>query len=397
MIIKISKEYLYNEMKNVGPHPASLDIFKNKAEIIPLKIFDILAPGANIIKQEILSLGGDAVVHKNAVNCKKEVSDVILLGTIKHYTFLIDKLKIMSYFGLDKIGIELKQYLTVKKPDSIQSPWGRTLTFDRTRVMGIINVTTDSFYEGSRKQTIEEILLTAQNMIQDGADVLDIGGMSTRPGSDPVDEEEEEKRVVLGVKTIREHYSDIMISVDTYRANVAKKALDAGADIINDVSGFGFDKKLVEVVAKSNAPYILMHIKGTPKDMQKNPTYSDLIKEMIEYFIEKIQYATSCNINANNIIIDPGLGFGKRHEDNMEIIDRMEELKSIKKPILIAASRKSFIGKALSLSSPAERLEGTLAITALSAHKDIDMVRVHDVRENVRIIKMMEAIKCRRQ
>ena len=174
-------------------------------------------------------------------------------------------------------------------------------------------------------------------------------------------------------------------------------ALEAGADIINDVSGFSFDKDLIEVVAKSNAPYILMHIKGTPKNMQKNPTYDDLLREIMQYFIDKIQYAQTFNIDENNIILDPGLGFGKTHKDNMEIMDRMQELKSLHKPLLIAASRKSFIGKALSLESPADRLEGTLAITALCAHQNIDMVRVHDVKENVRIIKMMEAIKCRRQ
>ncbi|WP_213996989.1 dihydropteroate synthase, partial [Tepidanaerobacter syntrophicus] len=256
--------------------------------------------------------------------------------------------------------------------------------------------TSDSFYPGSRKQSIQEILDTAQDMIQSGADVVDIGGMSTRPGSDPISEEEETKRVVMAIKAIRENCQDVMISVDTYRSNVAEKALEAGADIINDVSGFSFDQRLIEVAAKSNAPYILMHIKGTPKNMQENPAYDDLIKEIAQYFVEKINYAISFNMNENNIILDPGLGFGKTYEDNMEIMDRVCELQSLHRPLLIAASRKSFIGKALGLKSPENRLEGTLAITALCAYHDVDMVRVHDVRENVRIIEMVEAIKCRR-
>ena len=281
-------------------------------------------------------------------------------------------------------------------PKVIKSPWGRRLLLDRTRVMGIINVTPDSFYENSRKQTVEEILLTAGKMIREGADILDIGGMSTRPGSDPVAESEEEKRILPAVKAIRENYPDIMISVDTYRSNVAEKALEAGADIINDVSGFSFDQRLIEVAAKSNAPYILMHIKGTPKNMQENTAYDDLIKEIAQYFVEKINYAISFNMNENNIILDPGLGFGKTYEDNMEIMDRVCELQSLHRPLLIAASRKSFIGKALGLKSPEDRLEGTLAITALCTYHDVDMVRVHDVRENVRIIEMVEAIKCRR-
>lgn len=345
----------------------------------------------------MLSLGGDAVVHKNAVDCSVETSDIILLGTKKHYNILTDKLKQMPYFKLDKVYNELKQYFTVKKPNSIKSPWGRTLILDKTRVMGIINVTCDSFYSGSSKQSIKEILDTAQDMIKSGVDVLDIGGMSTRPSSCPVSEEEEKRRIITAIKAIRENYKDIMISVYTYRANVAEKALETGADIINDVSGFGFDKKLIEVVAKSNAPYILMHIKGTPKNMQKNPTYDDLIKEIMQYFIDKINYAKSFNINENNIVLDPGIGFGKTYEDNMEIMDRIQELKSLHSPLLIAASRKAFIGKALSLKSAADRLEGTLAITALCAHQGVDMVRVHDVKENIRIIKMMEAIKYQRQ
>jgi len=282
-------------------------------------------------------------------------------------------------------------------PKVIKSPWGRRLLLDRTRVMGIINVTPDSFYENSRKQTVEEILLTAGKMIREGADILDIGGMSTRPGSDPVAESEEEKRILPAVKAIRENYPDIMISVDTYRANVAQKALDAGADIVNDISGFAFDSDLIEVIAQNRVPYILMHIKGTPKDMQKNPGYTDLMAEMMEYFAEKIDFLTTRHVDEDQILIDPGIGFGKRVEDNLEILYRMEEFKQLQKPILIAASRKSFIGKVLSLDSPAERLEGTLAVTALCAWRNIDMVRVHDVKENVRIIQMVEAIKCRGQ
>ena len=394
MILEISQEYLKNEMKKVNAHPASFNIFKDKYMIIPLKLFDIPTPGANIIKQEMLSSGGDAVVHKNAVDCNVETSDIILLGTKKHYNILMEKLQKMPYFKLDKACCELKKFFN-RKTNFIKS-LGAELCFDKTRVMGIINVTSDSFYSGSRKQSIQEILDTARDMIQSGADVVDIGGMSTRPGSDPISEEDEAKRVVMAIKAIRENYHDIMISVDTYRSNVAEKALEAGADIINDVSGFSFDQKLVEVAAKSNAPYILMHIKGTPKNMQENPTYDDLIKEIAQYFIDKINYAISFNMDENNIILDPGLGFGKTYKDNMEIMDRVRELQSLHRPLLIAASRKSFIGKALDLKSADDRLEGTLAITALCAYQDVDMVRVHDVKENVRIIEMVEAIKCRR-
>lgn len=397
MIINISPAYLNSELKKVGIHPASNKIFGRKAEIIPLKAFDVPAPGANILKQEMLSLGGDAVVHKNVINCNVEVSDVILLGTRKHYNILLDKLKLMPYFGLGRVRSALKSYFETLKPNSITSPWGRKLTFDRPRLMGIINISPDSFYAGSRKQNMAEILETAAKMVQDGVDVLDLGAMSTRPGSDPVDEATEYAKIIPAVAAIRKNHSETLISVDTYRARIAQAALDAGADIINDISGFGFDEKLIEVVVKSKAPYILMHIKGTPKDMQTNPTYADLIKEIMQYFANKIARARDLGVPEHNIIIDPGLGFGKTYEDNMEIMDRMSELKSFRRPLLIGASRKSFVGTALALESPADRLEGTLAITALCAYHDVDLIRVHDVRENARVIKMVEAIKCRRR
>lgn len=394
MIIKIPQEYLDNEMKKVKAHPASYNIFRNKSEIIPLKIFDIPAPAANIIKQEMLSLGGDAVVHKNAVNCCVEKSDIILLGTVKQYNFFMEKLKKMPYFSLDKVRIMLRQYFSAKKPDSIKSPWGRALALDRTRVMGIINVSPDSFYVGSCKQNIEKILSTCQIMIQDGADILDISGISNYPGSDSTRTEEEQKGIVTAVKTIRENYSHIMISANTCSGNAAKKALEAGADIISDVSGFDLNDKLAEVIAQSGTPCILTHTKGITENIQTTPTYDDLLREIMQYFTDKIQYTSSFNIDENNIIINPGLGFGKTCEDNMEILDRMQELKSLHKPLLIDTSGKPFAHKTSTLES--DEREGALAIAALCAHQNIDIVRVNDVKAAVGVIKKIEAIKCRR-
>ena len=269
------------------------------------------------------------------------------------------------------------------------TPWNRKIEFGRTMVMGIINVTPDSFFADSRKQSVLEAVETAKKMIEEGVDIIDVGGMSTRPGSDPVDEEEELNRVIPVIRAIRS-ITDVPISVDTYRWRVALKALEAGADIVNDISGYQFEPDIVRVVSENNVPYVLMHIKGTPKTMQENPHYEDVVKEIKEYFTEKIEYLKEKGVN--QIVLDPGIGFGKRYEDNLEILRRIDEFKEFKLPILIGASRKSFIGITLGNVPPEERLEGTLAVTAYCTMKGVDIIRVHDVLPNKRVIRMMEAI-----
>ncbi len=256
------------------------------------------------------------------------------------------------------------------------------------KVMGIINVTPDSFYEDSRVK-IDELLERVNQMIKEGAEIIDVGGESTRPGSDPVPLEEELNRVIPAIKLIKENFN-IKVSVDTYKAKVAQKALEAGADIVNDISAMMFDPDMVKVVADNKVPVILMHIKGTPKDMQQNPTYEDVVKEIKEYFIERINFAKAQGIE--QVILDPGIGFGKKLEHNLEILRRIKEFKELGYPILIGASRKSMIGMILNGLPPSERLEGTLAITAYCALNGVDYIRVHDVKENFRVVKVIEAI-----
>jgi len=394
VLVEISIDFLKKEIEKVDAYPDSFPIFEKKSKIIPLKLYDISSPTANILKQEMLSLGGDLVVHKNVVNCKVEKTDVIFLGTLKQYELLIKKIERQKYFDIPRVLKELQDYLEKRKVESIETLWGKKLNFNRTLIMGVINVTPNSFYAGSRKEKIEEILKTASDMVENGVDIIDIGGESTRPGSEPVSEEEELNRVIPAIEVIRENFPDLVISIDTYRAKVAKEALEKGADMVNDISGLMFDKELVKVIADSKAPLILMHIKGTPENMQQNPYYDDVIKEIIEYFLERMEFAESFGVDLSKVIIDPGIGFGKRYEDNLEILARLREFKSLKKPILIGASRKAFIGKALGDIPPEERLEGTLGITALCVLNDVDIVRVHDVKENKRVIKVLEAIKC---
>lgn len=394
MIMEISHEFLGKEMEKVGAHPLSFPIFKRKSSIILLKIFNISSPTANVLKQEMLSVGGDVVVHKNSIDCKVDRTDVILMGTKKHYNILIQKIENLKYFDLSRVVYELKEYFVKEKPKLIVTPWNRVLNFNRTLLMGIINVTPDSFYSNSRKLEKEDILNTAKSMVENGVDIIDIGGQSTRPGSSFIDEEEELNRVIPAVEMVRESFPEVLISVDTFRAKVAEEAIKKGADIINDISAFRFDGNLVRIVKEYNTPYILMHMKGTPKDMQINPHYIDLTKDILEFFVEKLDFIVKNGVNEDRVIIDPGIGFGKRYEDNLEILARIKEFKSLKKPLLIGASRKSFIGKALSDLPPEERLEGTLGVTALCVLNDVDIIRVHDVKENKRVVKVLEAIKC---
>lgn len=270
---------------------------------------------------------------------------------------------------------------------------GTIYNFENMKIMGILNATKDSFYPGSRIEDVENAVKRAIKMVEDGADILDIGGESTRPGSDPVTVEEEIERVAPVIKAIRDRDKDILISVDTYRSETAEAAIKVGADIINDISAMTFDEKMADIAVKYNVPIILMHIKGTPKDMQKNPHYDDVVKEVKDFFQERIDYGISKGIKRNKMILDPGIGFGKNFNHNMELIRKIDSLLVFDLPILLAVSRKSSIGKALGDVPVEERLEGTIAVSCYAAMKDVDMIRVHDVLENKRAIKMIEVLK----
>ncbi|WP_192584460.1 dihydropteroate synthase [Clostridium botulinum] len=393
MIIELNKNSFPEEFNKIEVHEGSVNIFMNKNSITPLKIFNVLAPAANIIKQEILALGGDCAVNKYCINCKVETSDIILLGTKRQYKKLLQKLKCMTFFRIEEIVGELENYIKNNGDVKTVLKDGREINYENLKVMGIINCTPDSFYEGSRKDSIEEALKTAEKMLKEGAEILDIGGESTRPGSDPVDEEEEIKRVVPVIREIKNKFKDVIISIDTYRANTAKAAIEAGADIVNDISAMKYDENMVKVVKEYDVPVILMHVKGKPKDMQVEPAYGDLMKEIHLYFNERIDYCKAHGISDDKIILDPGIGFGKTVEHNLKIMNRIEELKSFNLPVLLAASRKATIGKVLGNLPAEERLEGTIALSCLAVDAGIQMVRVHDVKENIRAIRMLEAVR----
>ena len=259
-----------------------------------------------------------------------------------------------------------------------------------TLIMGILNVTPDSFSDGGKFIHLDKALSQAQYMEKNGADIIDIGGESTRPGAISVSVKEEINRTIPVIEEIRK-FSNISISIDTYKSEVAEKALLAGADFINDISGFTFDSRMMEIVKKFDVPVVLMHIKGTPQDMQTNPTYIDVIKDLLEFFSFQINKALDFGIKKVQIIIDPGIGFGKQLNDNFILIRRLKEFSELGFPILIGPSRKSFIG--LTLDSPPEyRLEGTLAAVSAGILNGASIVRVHDVKEVKRTVIITDKI-----
>lgn len=288
---------------------------------------------------------------------------------------------------------KLKTILVPKLPKlgfrEIKTP--ARLKLSRTYIVGILNVTPDSFSDGNRFYKLSESIPHALEMIEQGADIIDIGGESTRPGAKPLPLGVELKRVIPVIENLVRIRPDIIISIDTYKAKVAEAAIKAGARIVNDISGLGFDAEMADVVARYKAPLILMHIKGTPQTMQVNPAYKNLKQEIFDYFRKRINYAIKNGIKRSQIIIDPGLGFGKRLEDNYKILGWLEELHKLGQPIMLGPSRKSFIGKVLNLP-PEERMEGTAAVVAYAVLKDVQFIRVHDVREMKRVITISETI-----
>ncbi len=260
----------------------------------------------------------------------------------------------------------------------------------RTHIIGILNVTPDSFSDGGKFFKFDDAVKQGIKMAEEGADILDIGGESTRPGSNPVSLEEELSRVIPVIESLSKRI-DIPISIDTYKAKVAQTALKAGAQMINDISALRFDPEMKKITAEYNVPIVLMHIQGTPRNMQENPWYEDVISEITDYLKESIKIATGAGIDPDKIIIDPGIGFGKRLEDNLNILKNLKRFSILNCPILIGCSRKSFIGKILNLPM-GERLEGSLAALAVAVMNGAHIVRVHDIKESKRVVELIDAI-----
>lgn len=268
----------------------------------------------------------------------------------------------------------------------------KRITFDSSaKLMGVVNITPDSFYDGGRYFDMEAAVDRIFELVSNGTSIIDIGGESSRPNAFPVSTEEELGRILPVIRVVRGKIS-VPISVDTYKSAVARIVLEEGVDIINDISALRFDPLLPEVIAEHKAGVILMHMQGVPRNMQDNPYYDDVVKEIRDFLRERIEFAVSCGISEENIMIDPGIGFGKRLEDNLLIFKNIDSFKKLDRPLLIGPSRKTFIGE-ITGKDPGDRIFGTAGVIAYCALKGIDLIRVHDIPKMMDVIDMVHAIR----
>lgn len=373
LIREISPKSAEAVIQDIGFDKAYIQTAVKKYNYKLIKISELTCPQATIIKQLALSVGSDAAVHREAITCKVDRSGLLLGGSVAQLEMICEKLK-KQPFKLKELSGQLLAQLQPRK-----THWS-----DKTYIMGILNVTPDSFSDGGKYLDPEHALDHAKQMIEDGADIIDIGGESTRPYSKEVDSEEELKRVIPVIEKIRAFDQDITLSIDTRHSSVAEHAVKAGVNIINDVSGLEWDQKMLDVAAKAQVPVVIMHSLGSPDTMQVAPVYEENVVDAVyKDLYKKTQRAIETGIKPENIIIDPGIGFGKTKEHNIELIKRIEEFNSMGYAVLIGLSKKSFI---------AGDEDATLALNTYVAAKGANIIRVHDVAKHFKAIQTLDKV-----
>ena len=388
MIFLNSQQEVRAALDNIGVDDGAYAFLVPKGVYHYLKLKDMPCRAANIIKQEMLSKGGEAAVSKEALYGEGH-TDVLIMGTVKQYRLLIKKLKLQP-LGLKQVAGEIENLLKNLEPAArrVDLCHGKSLQFgERTFIMGILNLTPDSFSDGGRYTELDQALRHACEMREQGADIIDIGGASTRPQAEIVGEQEELNRVLPVVRRLA--HEDMILSVDTFRSKVAAACLDAGAHMINNIGGLQLDRGLMPSLVERKTPVVLMHNR---LHIDTGKPYQDLIADIINELDIMIKDTVAAGLPAEKIIIDPGLGFGKTPAENRLLMKRLATFKGLGKPILIGASRKRFIGRTLDVEVD-QRLEGSLAVLAIGILNGADIIRVHDVKESYRVARMTDAIK----
>ena len=391
LLVAQTPEHAARELQRMAVDSYGIVAMVSKMRTLCIQLSHLECRQANVLKQEMLSLGGDAAVARGTVACSIDKTDCVLIGTAKQLTRLCHKLKVQP-FDLPKLAVELDELLA--RIDITPTVWKtslRSLSLQRPLIMGILNVTPDSFSDGGRHSEPDRAVAIALQMEADGADIIDIGGESTRPGAAPVSTDEELRRIMPVIERLATTLS-CAISVDTWKSGVARGALSAGAEIINDISGFNFDPEMAALAAASGAGVVLMHTRGTPENMQLNTAYDDLMTEITEGLHGSLSRARNAGVSDECIAIDPGIGFGKGAAANLELVRRMKELSGFGLPILSGPSRKSFIGSVLGRTETDDRLFGTAAVVALSVSHGASILRVHDVRAMRDVADMAHAV-----
>jgi len=378
-------------IRGIGCHDGGIPIMAPKALHHTLKLEGVDSRAAIIIKQEFLSAGGEAAVCMGVIGLSSKRTDILVMGTRKQLLRAADKLQGQP-FGAGLAASEISAVLRnlERGRNFVLKCGGRRLDLGkRTHVMGVLNVTPDSFSDGGRFLDTDRAVQQGLRMAEEGADIIDIGGESSRPGAAPLSATAEEKRVLPVIRKLADRLR-VPLSIDTYKPGIAAKALDAGASLINDI--FGLRKKgMAELAAGKDVPVAIMHMQGTPRSMQQAPSYGDVMGEVHSFLAARVQHAEEKGVDPGKLLIDPGIGFGKTVEHNCELLARLGELRGLGKPILVGVSRKSFIGKLLDL--PVEqRLEGSLAAATAAVVHGASVIRVHDVAASVRAARIVDAI-----
>jgi dihydropteroate synthase len=385
-------EDLVEEFKKIGVDTGGIEIMRSKGFSRIVKVHRLPCFWGNILKQEMLSLGGDVALSRGSITGQTKYTDGLVMGSFSQIIQLSEKLK-KQPFGLSRIGCQIKGALkNFDRRGTVLDLAGKKIRLGRkTFMMGIINATPDSFSgDGIVGMDPERVFAFAQDMVSQGADMLDIGAESSRPGSRGVSVREELQRILPVLKQLTKKIG-VPISVDTTKSEVAHAALDLGASIINDISALRFDKKMAKLACRYKACVVLVHMKGAPLTMQKNPRFEDVVGEVVSFLNGAIDRALEAGISGDRIIVDPGIGFGKTVRHNIEILDRLSELKSLGKPILVGISRKRFIGKILD-ADVHNRIWGTAAATSLAITHGADIMRVHDCPQMRQVIGLADAV-----
>ena len=380
-------------MQQIGTDIHGVSLMKNKMIHYNFRVGPLPAAAANIIKQEMLSVGGEAAVTRGVINCSVNDSDAILSATRKQFRKFCQKLRAQP-FSLTLMADQIQSALRIQEKSTGLPFSCRGVDVDlkqRSLIMGILNVTPDSFSDGNRFFTAEDALVQARRLISEGADILDIGGESTRPGAARVKEDKELRRVLPVIEALRREFPKLPISIDTCKSRIAAKALEAGADIINDISAFNFDSEMAAVAASTEAYTCLMHIQKTPDTMQEAPAYNDLFADICHYFEKSITLGIEAGVKREKLILDPGIGFGKTLEHNLLLLKYLKDFTGFSLPLLIGTSRKSFIGK-LTGDPVDQRLFASLATVAQALTNGANIVRVHDVAATKQALTVIDAI-----
>lgn len=375
LIKELSNTYIEQELISIGFDKSYTHCAKNKFEYKNFKIFNLTAAQANILKQTALTVGADCGTHREVITGKIDNSSCIIGGNIAQLQKIADKLQ-KQPFGLKKLGELLKEKSSLPVPQ-------------KTGIMGILNITQNSFSDGGEYYNFEDSIKHLHQLIEEGADIIDIGAESTKPYSTAIDADKQLQKLEPILKYIKENNINTPISIDTRDSKVAQRCIELGADIINDISGFDYDKNMVTIIAQNpQTKIILQHSQGSPETMQQAPHYDNLMDEIYINLKNKVDFATSNGINKDNIIIDPGIGFGKTRKHNFEIIKRWQELKTIGCPILIGLSRKSLLSMPDAANN--EKDMYSLAINGLLINEKIDIIRVHNVKIHKTLLDLLD-------